>query len=105
MSNLLMLAAPTNVTWYLIPLAVVISLVYSASRYESPQRIARRATRLFAQIMICMGAVFALLYLLSGSLWIPMVLHALLDLCQFALARTVLDSGPGVHAAAMNRRC
>lgn len=54
--------AQVGVTWYLFPLAAVISLVYSASRYELPQKILMRAMYLFAQIIIFMGIVLAVLY-------------------------------------------
>lgn len=62
------LAQATNVTWYLFPLAMVISLVYSASRFELPERILRRAIWLFLQIIGFMGAVFVLLWVLSYKL-------------------------------------
>lgn len=55
-------------TWYAIPLIVVISLVYSASRYESPPRILRRALRLGLTIAGFMAAVFALLVVCSYGL-------------------------------------
>lgn len=54
--------------WFLPPLIVVVSLVYSASRYESPGRIVRRATRLCVQIAGFMTAVLALLAWLSAGL-------------------------------------
>lgn len=54
-----------GIAWYLIPLAVVISLVYSASRYELPDRILARAVRLFFQITLCMATVFVLLWTLT----------------------------------------
>jgi hypothetical protein len=63
-----MLLAFQNVLWYMLPLALVISLVYSASRYELPERILHRAVRLFLQIMLFMGAVFAILFVLSDGL-------------------------------------
>jgi hypothetical protein len=63
-----MLLAFQNVLWYMLPLALVISLVYSASRYEFPERILHRAVRLFLQIMLFMGAVFAILFVLSDGL-------------------------------------
>ena len=66
--NLLTIAAQPNVTWYLLPLAVVISLVYSASRFELPEPILRRAGRLLVTILIFMGVVLALLVLLSQNL-------------------------------------
>jgi uncharacterized membrane protein YccC len=57
-----------NVSWYLLPLAAVISLVYSASRYELPDRIVRRAGRLFLTIVGCMAALFAVLWVFSFGL-------------------------------------
>jgi hypothetical protein len=46
----------------------VISLVYSASRYELPSRIVRRAVRLFFHILLFMALFFVLLYALSNWL-------------------------------------
>jgi hypothetical protein len=60
-----LLAQTSNVTWYLLPLAMVVSLVYSASRFELPDRILRRAVWLFLQIVGFMVAVFAVLWVLS----------------------------------------
>ena len=64
-SSLFILAQTVNVTWYLLPLAMIISLVYSASRFELPDRILRRAIWLFPQIIGFMGIVFAVLWVLS----------------------------------------
>ena len=61
----LVLAQTNNLTWYLIPLAMVVSLVYSASRFELPDRILRRAVWLFLQIIGFMAVVFAILWVLS----------------------------------------
>lgn len=61
-------AAGLNVTWYLFPLAAVISLVYSASRYELPEVILRRSGRLFFTILGFMAIVLGVLYLLSRNL-------------------------------------
>jgi hypothetical protein len=61
----LLLAQATNLTWYLLPLAMVVSLVYSASRFELPDRILRRAIWLFIQIIGFMAVVFAVLWILS----------------------------------------
>ena len=55
-------------TWYLLPLIVIVSLVYSASRYEGPGKVIRRAGRLFAQIAGFMAVVLALLAFLSMGL-------------------------------------
>ena len=57
-----------NVTWYIVPLAGVISLVYSATRFESRDRILSRALHLFLQILFFMGIVLVVLYLLSFRL-------------------------------------
>lgn len=59
------LLAQINVLWYLFPLAAVISLVYSASRYELPERILQRSARLFITIIVFMAIVLAILFLLS----------------------------------------
>ena len=55
----------SNVTWYLFPLALAISLVYSASQYELPERILGRAIRLFLQIIGFMSAAFLVLWILT----------------------------------------
>ncbi len=68
METLPTLAAAHSLVWYLLPLAVVISLVYSASRYEHPQRILHRAVRLFVMIVLFMGGIFAVLFALSFRL-------------------------------------
>ncbi len=60
--------AQIGLTWYLLPLAAVISLVYSASRYEAPQRILTRATRLLLQVLFFMAVILGLLMLLSIGL-------------------------------------
>jgi hypothetical protein len=57
-----------NVSWYLLPLSAVVSLVYSASRYELPEKILSRAARLFCQIVGGMAALFAVLWVLSFGL-------------------------------------
>jgi hypothetical protein len=54
--------------WFLIPLIVMVSLVYSASRYEGPEKIMRRAGKLFLQITGFMAVVLALLAWLSAGL-------------------------------------
>lgn len=68
MSTLSLLAVAQNTTWYVLPLAGAISLVYSASRYELTERILRRASRLFLTITGFMSAVFVILWLLSANL-------------------------------------
>jgi len=63
-----MLLAQINATWYMLPLALAISLVYSASRFELPEYILSRAFRLFLQIVGFMVAAFALLWVLTYGL-------------------------------------
>ena len=63
-----MLLAQTNVTWHMLPLALAISLVYSASRYELPEYILVRALRLFLQIVGFMGGAFLVLWFLTYGL-------------------------------------
>lgn len=57
-----------GLTWYLLPLAGVISLVYSATRYESPARIVQRGARLFLQVLFFMALILAVLMALSFNL-------------------------------------
>ena len=68
MWNMTILVAQANITWYVIPLAAVISLVYSASRYELTEVILRRAARLFLTILAFLGIVFAVMLGLSFNL-------------------------------------
>ncbi len=62
------LVANSNTLWYLLPLAAVISLVYSASRFELTSRVLRRAARLFVTISGFMLLVLCGLWALSYSL-------------------------------------
>jgi uncharacterized membrane protein YidH (DUF202 family) len=68
--HLLLLAADLALTrsWFLLPLVVIISLVYSASRYESPERIVRRAAKVAVQILGFMAVVLVVLVVLSWNL-------------------------------------
>ncbi len=59
------LLAQTNLTWYLLPLAAVISLVYNTSRYEYPPRIFRRSVRMFLSILFFMGLILLVLMVLA----------------------------------------
>jgi hypothetical protein len=64
----LLLLAQTNVTWHMLTLAMAISLVYSASRYELPEYILQRALRLFLQIVGFMFVAFAIIWFLTYGL-------------------------------------
>ena len=68
MSSLSILANGMHVAWYLLPLAVAVSLVYSATRFEYPPQILRRSARLLVTILVSMAVVFAVLCLLSWNL-------------------------------------
>lgn len=68
MTTFFVLAVAQNTSWYVFPLAAAISLVYSASRYELPERVILRSIRLFLTIIGFMLAVLLLLWFLSASL-------------------------------------
>lgn len=57
-----------GLTWYLLPLAAAISLVYSATRNESTSRIISRALRLFVQVLFFMAVILGVLLALSFRL-------------------------------------
>jgi hypothetical protein len=57
-----------NVTWYLIPLAAAVSLVWNASRYESTELILARSGRMFLQIIVFMAIILGVLVALSYRL-------------------------------------
>ena len=60
-----MILAPANNYWLLLPLVVVISLVYSASRHESWPRIWMLAMRLCLWILGILIGTTALLLLIN----------------------------------------
>jgi len=66
----IVLASGTDVhrSWYVIPLIIAISLVWSASRYESTERVLRRAVRLCLQITAFMLVILAVLLIASWGL-------------------------------------
>ena len=66
--NLPQLAQSINVHWYLIPMVLIISLVYTASQYELPDKILRVATKRFVYILGFMAVAFAVLWFLSDGL-------------------------------------
>ena len=55
-------------TLNLVPLAAVVSLVWTATRYESTPTIMRKSVRLFIQILFFMALILLALYLLSRGL-------------------------------------
>ena len=74
-------------TWAAV---VVTSLVFGlAHSYQGPAGMAR---------VSLVGLAFAGLYLLSGSLWLPIVAHAILDLAQVATIRRMLEPTGDTHS-------
>lgn len=61
-------ALGTNDLWYALPLVVVVSLVYKATRYEQMDRILREAAHTAVWITGVLVAVFALLVWMSWGL-------------------------------------
>jgi hypothetical protein len=61
-------AQSINVNWYLIPMVLIISLVYTASQYELPEKIVRVATKRFLYILAFMAIAFVVLWVLSDGL-------------------------------------
>ena len=55
-------------SWYVVPLIIAISLVWSASRFESTERVLRRAGRLCVQISAFMLVILAVLLWFSWGL-------------------------------------
>ena len=61
----LLLAGAFSVNWHLPTLALVVSLVYAATRHEEAPAILAHAARFFVMIMIFMLIVFGVLYFIS----------------------------------------
>lgn len=57
-----------NITWYLLPLAASVSLVWTSSRYEATDVIIKRSAKLFAQIILFMALILCVLLALSYNL-------------------------------------
>ena len=55
-------AKPASVYWHLLPLVVVVSLIYSATRHEQWSLIWRRALRLTVFILTFMAVTLAILW-------------------------------------------
>lgn len=70
-----------NAHWYLPPLIVAISLVYSATRYESWPLILQYAIRWSFYVLSFLGATYVILYLIWLDLrwywYIPVALFVL----------------------------
>ena len=63
-----LLAVGTNDLWYAVPLVIVISLVYAATRHERSDMILASAARIGTWICGFMFAIFVVLALMSWRL-------------------------------------
>lgn len=52
----------------LLPIILAISLVYGATRYETPSAIAATSIRTFLQVVVAFGVVLVALFVLSYRL-------------------------------------
>lgn len=52
--------------FYAVPLAAVISLVYTTTRFELPSRIFQAATVMFVKTIIGLGLLYGILWYFSG---------------------------------------
>lgn len=68
LAQALLLAAQPNSLWYALPLIVVVSLVYSATRHELPAPIAVAAIRMAGWIVAFMLVGFVLLSIMLAML-------------------------------------
>jgi hypothetical protein len=68
LASCLLFAARINDLWYAVPLIVVVSLVYSATRHELAGSIVNGATRMAAWICGFMLIGFVLLFAISSML-------------------------------------
>ena len=65
-SDLILLAEITRM-WYALPLIVVISLVYGATRHELPKPILEHAVRFGSWIVMFMIVLFVVIWFVSGN--------------------------------------
>ncbi len=65
MYNLSLLAIMGGKLWYALPLVIVVSLVYSATRAETTEMILTHTVRTLVWITSFMLVVFAILFVLS----------------------------------------
>ena len=68
MPNLMLPLAEINYLWYSLPLIVVISLVYSATRHEAMASILSHSLRLGCMITGFMATIMVVLELISWRL-------------------------------------
>ena len=66
LGDMILLAEITRM-WYAIPLIVVVSLVYGATRHEQPKPILEHAVRFGTWIVTFMIVLFVVIWLVSSS--------------------------------------
>ncbi|QDU60685.1 hypothetical protein Pan216_15340 [Planctomycetes bacterium Pan216] len=74
------LFASLNMHWYLPPLVIAVSLVYSATRYEDWGLIWRHAIRWALYILAFLGSAYLVLFLISIEIpffWLVLVVLGL----------------------------
>ncbi len=64
MQDFIFVAAGIQDLWYAVPLIIVVSLVYAATRQEEPMAILRQSFRVGTWICGFMLAVFAVIFFL-----------------------------------------
>ena len=62
-NNLILAAGSTARIWYSVPLVVVVSLVYGATRHEHLREILIQAFRSAVWVLTFMAAIFAVIWL------------------------------------------
>ena len=65
MQSFLILADKTHASWYLLPLALTVSLVYSATRFDQWSAILHEAFRWGLRLAGFLGAITLVLYLVT----------------------------------------
>jgi len=68
MMNDLFLLAYVNQLWYAVPLIVVVSLAYAATRHELMEPILKHALRFGIMVTVFMVVIFGILSLISSFL-------------------------------------
>ena len=62
------LLAPSNPLWLYYPLCAVVAVVYKATKFDEPKRIARAAAHFFASVSLGMLVLAIVFYLITRFL-------------------------------------
>lgn len=87
--NFPLVAMFNNIHWYLPPLVISVSLVYSASRFENWHLIWTHAIRWAIYILLFLGSVYVALYLVSLDI-LPLWVWAVVIIGGFLAYRYVM---------------